>query len=69
MNPFTHDPQRTTDGPGHGGCRRARGLHDDVETWTDTCSCEPEPRWQAVADESDAHASPDAEARAPGERR
>jgi hypothetical protein len=27
-----------------------RTMHDDVETWTDTCSCEPEPRWQAVAE-------------------
>jgi len=26
-------------------------LHQDVETWCDTCTCEPEPRWQAVADE------------------
>jgi hypothetical protein len=26
-------------------------IHDDVESWTDTCSCEPEPRWQAVAEE------------------
>jgi hypothetical protein len=26
-------------------------MHTDVETWTDICSCEPEPRWQALAEE------------------
>lgn len=26
-------------------------MHDNVETWDDVCCCEPEPRWQAVADE------------------
>lgn len=26
-------------------------MHDHVETWDDICSCEPEPRWQAVADD------------------
>jgi hypothetical protein len=35
-------------------------LHADVETWTDTCSCEPEPRWQALAEELEAHARADA---------
>jgi hypothetical protein len=30
-----------------------RTMHDDVETWTDTCSCEPETRWQAVAEALD----------------
>jgi hypothetical protein len=37
-------------------------LHADVETWTDTCSCEPEPRWQALAEELEAHARADAAA-------
>jgi hypothetical protein len=36
-----------------------RMLHADVETWTDTCSCEPEPRWQAVAEELEAQARAD----------
>lgn len=31
---------------------RPKSLHEDVETWTDACSCEPEPRWQRVEDES-----------------
>ena len=26
-------------------------MHDDVESWTDVCSCEPEQRWQALAEE------------------
>lgn len=29
-----------------------RNMHDDVELWEDTCVCQPEPRWQAVADEA-----------------
>jgi len=27
-------------------------LHENVTTWCDTCGCEPEPRWQAVAAEA-----------------
>ena len=34
--------------------RRRVTMHDDVETWVDTCSCEPEPRWQALAEELEA---------------
>jgi hypothetical protein len=30
---------------------RFKTMHDNLESWTDTCSCEPEPRWQALADE------------------
>jgi formiminotetrahydrofolate cyclodeaminase/hemerythrin-like domain-containing protein len=26
-------------------------MHDKVETWDDVCCCEPEPRWQAVAED------------------
>jgi len=26
-------------------------MHRDVPTWCDTCCCEPEPRWQAVAED------------------
>ena len=26
-------------------------MHDDVETWTDICTCEPEGRWREVAEE------------------
>jgi len=26
-------------------------MHDDVPLWCDTCCCEPEPRWQRVAEE------------------
>jgi len=25
-------------------------MHADVRTWDDTCSCEPEPRWAALAE-------------------
>ena len=25
-----------------------RSMHDDVETWDDLCSCEPEQRWADV---------------------
>ena len=32
---------------------KSPSMHEDVETWTDCCSCEAEPRWQALADESD----------------
>jgi GMP synthase-like glutamine amidotransferase len=31
----------------------SKSMHEGVETWCDTCSCEPEPRWQAVAEELD----------------
>lgn len=27
---------------------RPLGMHADVPTWCDCCTCEPEPRWQAV---------------------
>ncbi len=26
-------------------------MHEGTEVWTDTCSCEPEPRWQRLAEE------------------
>jgi len=32
--------------------KTAPSMHEDVQDWTDTCSCEPEPRWQAVEDEN-----------------
>ena len=38
--------------------RGPRSLHADVETWTDTCSCEPEPRWQALAEELESPTPP-----------
>jgi len=29
-----------------------KSMHEDVPIWDDTpCCCEPEPRWQALADE------------------
>lgn len=31
--------------------RPPRSMHDGVETWCDTCSCEPEPRWAALGEE------------------
>jgi hypothetical protein len=32
----------------------ARNMHDDIdETCDDICSCEPEPRWQRVAEENE----------------
>lgn len=31
---------------------QAKNMHEDVPIWNDTpCCCEPEPRWQALADE------------------
>jgi hypothetical protein len=30
-----------------------RSMHENVELWEDVCVCEPEPRWQAVAEESE----------------
>jgi hypothetical protein len=27
-------------------------MHENVESWVDTCSCEPEPRWQQVEDQA-----------------
>jgi hypothetical protein len=42
-----------------GECGNPRMLHAGVETWTDTCSCEPEPRWQALAEELEANARAD----------
>lgn len=35
-------PQAQTDNPA--------SMHDNVQTWDDLCSCEPEARWAAVAD-------------------
>jgi hypothetical protein len=26
-------------------------MHENVPLWCDTCCCEPEPRWQAMAEE------------------
>lgn len=26
-------------------------MHENVETWEDCCVCEPEPRWQKLAEE------------------
>lgn len=36
-------------------------MHADTQPWDDTCSCEPEPRWQAVEDEADTEAKDDEE--------
>lgn len=32
----------------------APNMHADTPIWHDVCCCEPEPRWQALADEHDA---------------
>jgi len=37
-------------GPAADPAPPVRTMHDDVQSWTDSCSCEPEPRWQAVAE-------------------
>lgn len=31
--------------------RRPLSMHEDVAVWCDCCSCEAEPRWQAVEDD------------------
>lgn len=28
-----------------------KNMHEGVEVWEDTCVCEPEPRWRALAEE------------------
>lgn len=33
-----------------------KSMHENVDVWCDTCSCEPEPRWQAI--EADDAADP-----------
>ncbi len=43
------DPTSASDKPA-----TADSMHDNVETWEDCCVCEPEPRWQALADELEA---------------
>ena len=45
------DPQTPTGDPHEHKPRPPKSLHANVETWTDACSCEPEPRWQAIAEE------------------
>ena len=51
MNPGTEKEQPPLGAPIADHARPFHTIHDDVETWTDTCSCEPEPRWQAVTEE------------------
>lgn len=43
-------PKRTDEQTRPAGSN-ARSMHDNVETWEDCCVCEPEPRWQALAEE------------------
>jgi hypothetical protein len=31
--------------------QRSGNMHDDVQPHDDTCSCEPEPRWQELDDQ------------------
>jgi hypothetical protein len=31
--------------------KRRSNMHEDVETWDDTCVCEPEPRWRKLEEE------------------
>lgn len=50
-----------------GGAREPRSMHEDVPTWCDCCSCEAEPRWQAVEDEMEEDRRREAQAKdAPG---
>lgn len=30
--------------------RQRENMHSDVESWDDTCSCEPEARWQEAGE-------------------
>jgi hypothetical protein len=48
--PDSHDPNNP---PPAEAARKARPLsmHEDVPTWCDTCSCEPEPRWKDLEEE------------------
>ncbi len=49
------EPSTDTAGvTGHEVRPPCRSMHEGVETWVDTCSCEPEPRWQALAEELEA---------------
>jgi hypothetical protein len=51
-----------------------RSMHDDIEVWEDCCVCEPEPRWQKLAEELERekkesqNASPDANVPVENER-
>jgi hypothetical protein len=49
----SHAAKEQTPGIGRAGGEvpPVHTIHDGVESWTDTCSCEAEPRWQALADE------------------
>jgi len=33
--------------------REEKSMHEDMDSACDACSCEPEPRWQAISDEED----------------
>lgn len=46
----------------------ARSMHDNVETWEDCCVCEPEPRWQALAEELEQESSPSEQSSRPAEQ-
>ena len=45
------EPEDAASPPPERSPRPSRTIHDNCETWTDTCSCEPEPRWQALGEE------------------
>ncbi len=38
-------------GPADAPPRRPLSMHEDVPLWCDCCSCEAEPRWQAVEED------------------
>ncbi len=57
--PFAHAPAPLTSPPTADDQSPLRprdrplGMHADVPTWCDCCTCEPEPRWQAVQSQPD----------------
>lgn len=55
----TNDRKQATKRPP----RAPRSMHEDVPTWCDCCSCEAEPRWQAVEDEMDEECRREAQAK------
>jgi hypothetical protein len=56
-------PDRRSDTDATAAPSRRKRMHEDVPTWCDCCSCEPEPRWAALEDARQHPREPDADAR------
>jgi len=52
----------------HPDPRRSPSMHEAVESWSDTCACEPEPRWQREADGGEGEQPGDQGSRPGGDR-